>query len=364
MGGLRRRHAGHVSHLRHRHDDVSAVCRSFFPARGRRKKFCTPPRIGRVSHLPHYLMLAGVVLTALYMTRQMHLRFFRQPARRFRARARKSDGHDAPADRARGLLDSFSVVVLTPAWPWLHELSHRRTRPTFDFALLIQPMLFVSLALVAAGIGLGWFVYRKADENRSARASAARRCFAFSKTNCGWMNFTIEPSSRSRRMAARFADWMDRYFWDGLVRLVGGLGQFFGILTKGFDEHGINAGVDELTNRSARSRTLHVRAALRTNPNLSRRHRGRHAGAAASLRMAHLITALILVPLLGALFVSVGAAEMPRAASRLASMLLTAIIALVLVAKLRYRGRPACNSSNATPGFHPSAPNISSASTG
>ena len=38
---------------------------------------------------------------------------------------------------------------------------------------------------------------------------------------------------------------MDRYFWDGLVRAVGGLGQLFGILTKGFDERGINAGVDE-----------------------------------------------------------------------------------------------------------------------
>ena len=38
---------------------------------------------------------------------------------------------------------------------------------------------------------------------------------------------------------------MDRYIWDGLVRAVGGVGQLFGILTKGFDEHGINAGVDE-----------------------------------------------------------------------------------------------------------------------
>ena len=83
-----------------------------------------------VSHLPHYLMLAGVVLTALYMTRQMIYVFLRQPARRFGARARKPARHDAAADRARGLLDRFSVVVLTPAWPWLHDYLTGE-RPTF-----------------------------------------------------------------------------------------------------------------------------------------------------------------------------------------------------------------------------------------
>ena len=54
--------------------------------------------------------------------------------------------------------------MLTPAWPWLHgylsgEPAH------FDLGQLIQPMLFVSLALVAAGIGLGWLIYRKAAES-------------------------------------------------------------------------------------------------------------------------------------------------------------------------------------------------------
>ena len=37
---------------------------------------------------------------------------------------------------------------------------------------------------------------------------------------------------------------MDRYVWDGLVRLFAGSGQLFGALMKGFDERGINAGVD------------------------------------------------------------------------------------------------------------------------
>jgi hypothetical protein len=47
------------------------------------------------------------------------------------------------------------------------------------------------------------------------------------------------------RMAARLSDWMDRYFWDGLVRGFGGVGHVFGIFSTNLDERGINAGVDE-----------------------------------------------------------------------------------------------------------------------
>ena len=47
------------------------------------------------SHLPHYLMMAGVVLTALYMTRQMIYVFFGNRPRRIRAGARKPARHDA-----------------------------------------------------------------------------------------------------------------------------------------------------------------------------------------------------------------------------------------------------------------------------
>jgi len=40
---------------------------------------------------------------------------------------------------------------------------------------------------------------------------------------------------------------MDRYFWDGLVRGFGAIGQLFAIFTTSVDERGINAGVDETT---------------------------------------------------------------------------------------------------------------------
>jgi NADH:ubiquinone oxidoreductase subunit 5 (subunit L)/multisubunit Na+/H+ antiporter MnhA subunit len=49
------------------------------------------------------------------------------------------------------------------------------------------------------------------------------------------------------RFASRLSDFLDRYFWDGLVRLCGGIGRLFGGLTKRFDERAINAGVDDAT---------------------------------------------------------------------------------------------------------------------
>src|SRR3954463_11285466 len=103
------------------------------------------------SRIPHYLMLAGVVLTALYMTRQMIYVFYGNP--------RSSPAaHESPGVMTRPLLILALCTiglsaVLTPPWPWLH--SYLSVDPVaLDFRLLIQPMLFVSLALVAGGIGL------------------------------------------------------------------------------------------------------------------------------------------------------------------------------------------------------------------
>ena len=157
------------------------------------------------------------------------------------------------ADRARGLLDSFSASCSRRPGHGCTVIS-TANRPHFDIGLLIQPMLFVSLGLVAAGIGLGWSccIARPGRPIRSRKRSP--RCFVSSKTKCGSTNSTQSRSSRWRVLRRALSDWMDRYFWDGLVRAVGGIGQLFGMLTKGFDERGINAGVDEATHRHARSR--------------------------------------------------------------------------------------------------------------
>src|SRR5438105_2807843 len=122
------------------------------------------------SHAPYYLMFAGVVLTALYMTRQIIYVFFGDP------RASVDHSHESPRVMTRPLIALalgaiLLSVVLTPAWPWLHE--YLTGEPVhFEIGRLIQPALFVSLVLVSAGIGVGLWMYRKAgmqDGDRPAQ---------------------------------------------------------------------------------------------------------------------------------------------------------------------------------------------------
>jgi len=194
------------------------------------------------SRFPHYLMLAGGVLTALYMTRQMIYVFFGQQ------RAASTHAHESPRVMTIPLLvlagcTLILSVVVTPAWPWLyHYLEGEPAR--FDLALLIQPMLFVSLALVAVGIALGFFIYRRAGEGDPVEQTLPA-LFRF-LANRMWLDELYHGTILAlARISARLSDWMDRYFWDGIVRMVGGIGKFFGSATAAFDERGINASVDE-----------------------------------------------------------------------------------------------------------------------
>jgi len=113
-----------------------------------------------------------------------------------------------------------------------------------DFTQLIQPMLFISLALVAGGIALGVLIYRRAGVTDPLQ-QAQPALFRFLE-NKMWLDelyaHTVIALSKT---AALVSNWMDRFVWDGLVRAVGGMGRFLGSFSAGVDERGINAGVDE-----------------------------------------------------------------------------------------------------------------------
>ncbi len=204
------------------------------------------------SYAPYYLMLAGVVLTALYMTRQMIYVFFGNP------RSAAEHAHESPRVMTIPLIvlaigAVFLSVVLTPAWAWLHD--YLTGEPVhFDPAHLVQPILFISLVLVGGGIALGIWFYRKAgvkDRDRPAEVDpleyAQPAVFRF-LANKMWIDELYARTVIAFAWSsARLSDWMDRYFWDGLVRGFGAIGQLFGMFTAGVDERGINAGVDETT---------------------------------------------------------------------------------------------------------------------
>jgi NADH-quinone oxidoreductase subunit L len=196
------------------------------------------------SRLPYFLMLAGVVLTALYMTRQMIFVFFGK------RREATAHAHESPAVMTWPLIvlavcTILLSVVLTPAWPWLHDYLLGESA-TFHFASLIQPGLFVSLFLVALGIGVGILIYRGAGETDPFAAKLPGP-FRFLENRMWIDEFYDATVLALARFAARLSDFLDRYFWDGIVRLVGGIGFLFARLTKGFDERAINSGVDDAT---------------------------------------------------------------------------------------------------------------------
>jgi len=196
------------------------------------------------SPLPYYLMLFGVVLTAFYMTRQMLYVFFGNPAGAA-AHARENRPNMTLPLVVLAICTVGLSVFLTPAWPWLNDYLAGKV-PEIDFSELFHPLMFLSLALVAGGIGAGFFVYRDVrDTDPLERAQPAAFRFL---ANRMWLDeFYGATVIALARISSKFADFMDRYVWDGLVRLVGVIGHLLATLTKGFDERGINAGVDEGT---------------------------------------------------------------------------------------------------------------------
>jgi NADH-quinone oxidoreductase subunit L len=204
------------------------------------------------SRLPYYFLLIGVVLTALYMTRQIIYVFFGD------RRVGSQHAHESPRVMSMPLI-ALAIcaillsVVLTPAWPWLH--GYLTDEPAyFEFARPIQPALFLSLVLVGLGFALGIWMYRKAgvqDRQRPAETDplefAQPELFRFLENKMWIDELYARTVIAFSWMSARLSDWMDRNFWDRLVRGFGGIGQLFGIFTASVDERGINAGVDETT---------------------------------------------------------------------------------------------------------------------
>ncbi|HJT45446.1 MAG TPA: NADH-quinone oxidoreductase subunit L [Chthoniobacterales bacterium] len=201
------------------------------------------------SRVPYYLLLAGVILTALYMTRQVMYVFF--------GNARGHDQHTRESPRVMTIpLIVLAVctiifsVILTPAWPWLESYLTGHAAE-FDSHLLFQPTILLSLVLVGAGIGLGVWLYRSAGGEVDPFQQNQPAVFRFLE-NKMWIDEIYDRTIIAfSGFAARVSDWMDRYVWDGLVRGIGAIGQLVGVLTTETDEEVINAGVDE-TSDSAR----------------------------------------------------------------------------------------------------------------
>ncbi|MFL6514805.1 MAG: NADH-quinone oxidoreductase subunit L [Chthoniobacterales bacterium] len=194
------------------------------------------------SSVPHYLMLLGVVLTAFYMTRQVIYVFFGKRGGASEHVHENSASMTVPLI-VLALCTIGLSAILTPAWPWLNDYLAGKT-PRWDISELFHPLILVSLALVTGGIGAGILIYRgAADVDPLQRSQPALFSFL---ANRMWLDefydWTVIAPAKA---ASRLSYWMDRHVWDGLVQLVGRLGQLMGLVSRQMDERGINAGIDE-----------------------------------------------------------------------------------------------------------------------
>ncbi len=253
-------------------------------------------------------------------------------------------------------------VVLTPAWPWLH--GYLSGEPAHFQIGAVDPADAFHFARTRRRRHRTWLVDLSESRRKSIRSRNAQpACFAFSKTKCGWMNFTRKPSSRWRAMLSRVSPtgWIVTSGTAWCARSAG-VGQLLGILTQRFRR----------TRHQRRRRRRRDRRHAVSGVRCPRWHSGQiqtYLGAIAVGMLALLllyawldmITALILLPLARRALRERRAIELrPRDRSR--------IQRAHRDCRLRASGEtstprlPACNWWNATRGFPRSAPNISSES--
>ena len=205
-----------------------------------------------LSQIPFYVGLVAVVLTAFYMTRLVAEVFFGRPRGEGAAHAHENS---AAMTLPLGLLAVCTVFLSalgTPWWPWLQ----RTLNPEFQNESGGAGLMVTSIVLVALGLGAGWALYgRKLREKATAAdplAARAPRVIAFLAARMKFDELYAATFGRLNDALAAFADALDRFVWDGAVRLLALLGRFTGLVNRDADDNGFNAGFDA-TSESIRS---------------------------------------------------------------------------------------------------------------
>ncbi|MDO8539201.1 MAG: NADH-quinone oxidoreductase subunit L [Opitutaceae bacterium] len=201
-----------------------------------------------VSPLPLYVALAGVVLTAFYMTRLVAETFFGTPRSETAEHA-----HESPATMTVPLVVLAIFAILlgflgTPAWPWLQARLEGRTEIHGHSLADGAGLMGLSIVLVALGIGAGWALYGRRPRARAAATDPiegrAPKLFHALRQRLGFDELYAATVGRISDGLAALADWLDRSVWDGTIRFLARLGVFAGVVNREADEDVINGGFD------------------------------------------------------------------------------------------------------------------------
>ncbi len=237
-----------------------------------------------LSHGPFYLALAGALLTAFYMTRQVFYVFFGQCRIVFGKTTRSeqrtvehaglpavehphvelpSEPHESPlVMRAPLILLAGCTILLgflgTPAWPWFQGLLNGETT-RLDLRRLFEngvpAVLLLSTIVGFLGIFVGWWLYGRHPLNPSAADILEQRypsLFALFRRKYFVDEIYDWTVVRFNAWSAGLCDWIDRWLVNGVVQLISWAVIGFSWLDRLLDEYAINLGFDEGCRRLSR----------------------------------------------------------------------------------------------------------------
>jgi NADH-quinone oxidoreductase subunit L len=244
-----------------------------------------------ISHVPFYLGLAGALLTAFYMTRQVFYVFFGNcrlhlgkttaseqrtvdhggvPAKDHPHDELPSDPHESPAAMTMPLVMLAACSILlgflgTPAWPWFQKFLASQDMPgtkvVEGFSSEVVILMIVSSIVVFVGLGIGWWLYGRKPVEQSEEIDPLEkmRPDIFSLLE---HKYYIDEVYEHTIIAfnawfARACDALDFFVWNGLVQLVRFAIVGLSWVNNFFDLYIVNGGFDEACeNLSASGRIL------------------------------------------------------------------------------------------------------------
>ena len=142
-------------------------------------------------------------------------------------------------------------VFGTPAWPWLE--SYLNGEPTtVEFARMLEPSflktVFLSVVIVAAGMGAAWVCYGKPGVTSAPLDPIeVMNPTIFSTLRDKFYIDELYQATVLRLNGALgwFSDCMDRYLWNGIVKVISILTLGFAWVNRFLDEFLVNGAFDE-----------------------------------------------------------------------------------------------------------------------
>ncbi len=202
-----------------------------------------------LSRAPFYMLVAGAVLTAFYMTRQMSYVFFGK----WRGHGH---AHESPAVMTMPLaiLAFFAMalgVLGTPAWPWFRAFLENHAAGA-EMRLLGESeflgMLATSCVIVLIGIGLGWMLYGNKSpqpEEPDALERAMPPVWAVLRDKFYFDELYDVTVIAFYKWWAKVADWLDRRVWGGAVAFAALAARGGAYVSKFSDTYFVNGGFDK-----------------------------------------------------------------------------------------------------------------------